>query len=73
MAWTFKEWYSNNKEALNAKRKHRYHTDPDYRAKVIEQNRKSREKRRLKKLEEQNKLQTQTTTQEDKDEQETNP
>jgi hypothetical protein len=46
MGWTFKDWYARNSDTLNAKRKDRYHTDPEYREKVLEQNRLSRKKKK---------------------------
>ena len=46
MVWTFKEWYDANKDTFNDRRKSRYHDDPDYRARVLEQNSKSRAKRK---------------------------
>lgn len=33
---SFKDWYADNKADLSAKRKARYHSDPEYRAKVKE-------------------------------------
>ena len=51
MVWNFREWYESNKEAFNNKRKDRYHSDPEYRARVLEQNSKSRERRKAKEQE----------------------
>lgn len=42
----FKNWYGENGEKLNKDRRNRYHTDPDYKARVLAQNKTSREKRR---------------------------
>lgn len=42
----FKEWYQENGDKLNKSRKRRYHDDPEYREKVLEQNRDARKKRR---------------------------
>jgi DNA-binding transcriptional MerR regulator len=44
-SWTFKEWYERNKPEFNARRRERYTTDPEYRKRVLEMNRKNREKR----------------------------
>lgn len=41
----FKEWYEDNGDDLNARRRNRYKTDPAYRRKVQEWNRRAREKR----------------------------
>ena len=38
----FQRWYNKNKHALNAKRQHKYHTDPAYRAKILEHQRAQR-------------------------------
>lgn len=35
MAWTFKDWYEKNKKAVSERRRHRYKTDPEYRAAVL--------------------------------------
>jgi DNA-binding transcriptional MerR regulator len=48
----FKEWYEENGEALNKSRRNRYQTDPEYRQRVLDANRESREKRRKKEREE---------------------
>ena len=45
--WNFKEWYSENGNDLNKRRRSRYQTDPDYKDRVLRTNRASREKRRL--------------------------
>lgn len=37
-AWTYRGWYEKNKEALSLKRKERYHSNKEYREKVLEQN-----------------------------------
>ncbi|QWS69827.1 putative DNA-binding domain protein [Vibrio phage vB_VpS_PG28] len=42
----FKKWYSENKGSLSQRRKNRYETDPEYRAKVKERARKASAKRR---------------------------
>ena len=52
MGWTFKDWYTRNADSLNAKRKDRYHSDPEYREKVLEQNRLSRRKKKQQLLQE---------------------
>jgi DNA-binding transcriptional MerR regulator len=51
----FKEWYGKNGDKLNKTRKSRYHTDPEYREKVLEQNREARKRRRQEALEEKRK------------------
>jgi hypothetical protein len=38
----FQRWYDKNKQALNAKRQHKYRTDPAYRAKILEYQRSQR-------------------------------
>lgn len=43
----FKVWYDKNHEGWNEKRRDRYATDPDYRATVLERNRKHRSARKL--------------------------
>ena len=42
----FKEWYDLNGEALNNARRDRYNTDPEYRERVLAQNRAARKKKR---------------------------
>lgn len=44
MSETFRRWYEKNKEEFNGVRKERYHTDPEYRQKVIEYARISRQR-----------------------------
>ncbi len=44
--WTYKGWYEENKEELAARRKERYANDPEYKERVLEQNRKHREARK---------------------------
>jgi len=46
MPFDFKDWYEDNKERWNGARRSRYENDPEYRARVLEQNRASRDKRR---------------------------
>ena len=41
--WTYKSWYDDNKEELAKRRKDRYKNDPDYKERVLEQNKKHRE------------------------------
>lgn len=43
--WTFKDWYSRNKDKLSESRKARYHSDPEYRAKVLTANQKRRKEK----------------------------
>jgi hypothetical protein len=40
--FNYQEWYENNKKRLSSKKKDRYHSDPEYRAKVIERSREQR-------------------------------
>ena len=42
----FKAWYEDNGDKLNKSRRDRYNTDPEYKKKVLAQNKASREKRR---------------------------
>lgn len=42
---TFQRWYDENRQRLSEIRKARYHTDPEYRAKVIQHARDSRARR----------------------------
>lgn len=42
----FQEWYDINGEALNTSRRDRYKSDPEYREKVLAQNRAARKKKR---------------------------
>jgi DNA-binding transcriptional MerR regulator len=44
--FSFKDWYADNGGRLNKSRRNRYKDDPEYRARVLELNRKSRELRR---------------------------
>ncbi len=43
--WNWKNWYAENKEDLAKKRNGRYQSDPDYRTKVLAQNKAYREKK----------------------------
>ncbi len=42
----FHDWYKTNGKSLNKRRKDRYNSDPEYREKVLAQNREARRKRR---------------------------
>jgi hypothetical protein len=42
----FSRWYKSNKDTLSKQRKQRYHTDPEYRQKIIAQNRANKAKAR---------------------------
>jgi DNA-binding transcriptional MerR regulator len=42
----FKEWYRDNGDELNKSRRERYHSDPEYKEKILQQNREARRKRR---------------------------
>ncbi|KVR21629.1 hypothetical protein WK13_34390 [Burkholderia ubonensis] len=42
----FSRWYDKNKDKLAEKRRNRYHTDPDYRQKIIDQNRAQKQAKR---------------------------
>ena len=44
--WSYQDWYDKNKDGLSQRRKDRYHTDPEYKERVLEQNKKYREKKR---------------------------
>lgn len=44
---TFRAWYEKNHEGWNEKRRGRYATDPDYRATVLERNRKHRNEKKI--------------------------
>jgi len=46
MPFDFDKWYADNRERWNSARRNRYQNDPEYRKRVLEQNRASREKRR---------------------------
>jgi DNA-binding transcriptional MerR regulator len=52
VSWKFTQWYEQNAPSFNAKRRSRYETDPEYRAKVLEMNRKNREKRQAERAKE---------------------
>lgn len=43
--WNYKEWYAEHKKEISDKRKKRYQEDPDYKQKVLDQNRKYREEK----------------------------
>lgn len=51
----FRQWYQTNGEQLNKSRQQRYNDDPEYRAKVLEQNREARKRKRTEQLEERKK------------------
>jgi len=44
--FSFRDWYAENGKRLNKKRRRRYQDDPEYRERVLEMNRVSRERRR---------------------------
>lgn len=44
MADTFKRWYEKHKETFNEERRDRYHSDPEYRQRVIEYAKVSRQR-----------------------------
>lgn len=46
----FRQWYQSNGDQLNKSRKRRYQDDPEYREKVLEQNREARKRRRVEQL-----------------------
>lgn len=48
----FKKWYESHGKQLNKKRRGRYKSDPDYRARVLQANRDARARRRMKQQEE---------------------
>jgi len=50
MAYT-KKWYEANKDKIGKTRRDRYHSDPDYRASVLEQSKAYREKRKAERAE----------------------
>lgn len=43
--WSYKEWYKEHSSELAEKRRQRYKSDPDYKQKVLDQNRAYREKK----------------------------
>ena len=51
----FREWYEQNGDELNKRRRNRYQTDPEYRERVLAQNRDARRKKRQEALEERKK------------------
>jgi DNA-binding transcriptional MerR regulator len=57
----FQEWYRDNGGELNKSRRERYRTDPEYREKVLEQNREARKRRRKAALKERKKRQEAST------------
>lgn len=44
-AWTYKDWYSAHAKELSERRRARYESDPEYKKKILEQNRLYREKK----------------------------
>lgn len=51
----FQQWYQENGSTLNKKRKKKYNADPEYRARVLEQNREARKRKREGQLDERRK------------------
>jgi DNA-binding transcriptional MerR regulator len=51
----FKEWYRDNGDELNKSRRTRYHTDPEYKERILQQNREARKRRREEQMEEKQK------------------
>jgi DNA-binding transcriptional MerR regulator len=49
--WQFKTWYKEHGSELNADRRDRYKSDPEYKKQVLEANRESRRRRRASQLE----------------------
>lgn len=43
--WNYKDWYDQHSDELSEKRRSRYKADPDYRQRVLEQNRAYRQKK----------------------------
>lgn len=41
---SFSKWYETNKDGFNVRRKQKYHSDPEYREKVIQRQREARKK-----------------------------
>lgn len=58
----FQEWYRDNGDLLNKSRRERYRDDPDYREKVLEQNREARRRRRKQTLKERREQRAASTT-----------
>lgn len=58
----FQEWYANNGDELNKSRRDKYRDDPEYREKILKQNREARKKRRKEALKEKRKKQAATKT-----------
>ena len=42
----FQEWYRDNGDELNKSRRERYHADPEYKERILQQNREARKRRR---------------------------
>ena len=51
----FKEWYRDNGDELNKSRRDRYHADPAYKERILQQNREARARRREEALKEKKK------------------
>lgn len=43
--WSYKSWYADNRVGLSEKRREKYQNDPEYKQKVLAQNRSYREKK----------------------------